>query len=160
MATERVVRDLMDSFRRLVQALRTSHRAAGHLHITGAQLFVINVLGESERPLSVGEVAERTLTDQSTVSAVTNRLVEHGLVERTRSEADSRRVLLDLTKKGRALFQKAPATVAQRKLAEALARLRPSEAAALRTTLARIVEEMDLGGAPAQMMFEDEERKR
>ena len=158
MATERVVRELMDAFRKLVQALRTSHRAAGHLHITGAQLFVINVLGESERPLTVGEVADKTLTDQSTVSAVTNRLVDHGLVERTRSEEDSRRVLLELTKKGRALYQKAPATVAQRRLVEALTRLRPADAAALRATLGKIIDEMELGGAPAPMMFDDDKK--
>ena len=57
----------MDQFRRIVRALRSSHRAAAHLNLTGAQLYVINVIGEANRPLSVNEVAQRTETDQSTV---------------------------------------------------------------------------------------------
>ena len=65
MRRELLVRHLMDDLRRIVRALRSSHRAAGYLTLTGAQLFVIKVLGEAGRPLSVNELAEATETTQS-----------------------------------------------------------------------------------------------
>jgi hypothetical protein len=70
MATEAQVRNLMDCFAKLVQALRSPHRAAEHLHTTGAQLFVLKVIGHSDVPLTIAGVAEQRATDQSTVSVV------------------------------------------------------------------------------------------
>ena len=146
----------MNHFRRIVRALRSSHRAAGHLNLTGAQLFVINVIGEAGGgPLSVNDVAKRTETDQSTVSVVTNRLVERGLLKRERSSDDSRRVELSLTADGRALQKKAPATVAQQRLTAALQDLSTSDAAELMRLLEQIVNSMQIGQEPAQMMFDD-----
>ena len=146
----------MDHFRRIVRALRSSHRAAGHLNLTGAQLFVINVIGEARGPLSVSEVAKRTETDQSTVSVVTNRLVERGLLQRERSAQDSRRVELSLTAAGRALQKKAPATVAQQNLMAALQSLSARDAEELVRLLELIVSTMGLIGEPAEMMFEEQ----
>lgn len=145
----------MNHFRRIVRALRSSHRAAGHLNLTGAQLFVINVIGEARGPLSVNEVAKRTGTDQSTVSVVTNRLVERGLLKRERSSADSRRVELSLTASGRALQKKAPVTVAQQRMTTALQELSSQDAAELLRLLEKIVTSMNIGGERAGMMFDD-----
>src|SRR6266542_3010794 len=145
----------MDSFRRIVQALRSSHRAAADLDLTGAQLFVLSTLGASDGPLGMSELAERTRTDQSTVSVVVGRLVERGLVKRARSAVDTRRVELTLTARGRALQRKTPATVAQQRLAGALERLSAADAAALVRILATIVDAMGEGDAPAPMLFDD-----
>ena len=160
MASQQVVRELMDYLRQLVQALRTSHRAAEHLSLSGAQLFIINVIGENAAPLSIGEVAERTLTDQSTVSVVVTRLVDRGLVERARSKEDSRRVELSLTAAGRKLYRRGPVTVAQRRLASALQRLKPGDASALRRILGRVVRDTGAGEEPPLMMFEDSARSK
>ncbi len=112
----------MDQFRRIVRALRSSHRAAAHLNLTGAQLYVINVIGEANRPLSVNEVAQRTETDQSTVSVVTNRRVE-----------------LSLTASGRTLQKKAPVTVAQQRLTATLQELSSRDSDELLRVLTKIV---------------------
>src|SRR5512142_3130895 len=159
MASQAVVRELMDYFRQLVQALRTSHRAAEHLNLTGAQLFIINVIGESDAPLSIGEVAERTLTDQSTVSVVVTRLVDRGLVTRARSDADNRRVEVSLTRTGRKLYRRGPSTVAQRRLAAALAGLTAADAAALRRILGRVIRDTGAAEEPPRMMFTDIESR-
>jgi DNA-binding MarR family transcriptional regulator len=145
----------MNHFRRIVRALRSSHRAAGHLNLTGAQLFVINVIGEAGGPLSVNEVAQRTGTDQSTVSVVTNRLVERGLLKRQRSRIDSRRVELSLTASGRALQKKAPVTIAQQRMTAALFELSSRDAAELLRLLEKIVSSMNIGAERAGMMFDD-----
>jgi len=148
------VADLMDSFRRIVHALRSSHRAAAYLNLTGAQLFVLTALHEAGHPLSVSELAVRTRTDPSTVSVVVSRLVKRGLVQRVRAAEDSRRAELTLTRAGRTLQRKAPTTIAQEKLLEALASLSPRDAAALQRLLRRIVSAMGEAEAPAPMMFD------
>jgi len=146
----------MDQFRRIVHALRSSHRAAGHLNLTGAQLFVLNVLGGAGRPLSVTDIAERTQTDQSTVSVVVSRLVERGLVSRKQSTEDTRRVELSLTARGRALQKKAPATVGQQRLTASLEQLSPRDARTLLKLLDRLVEDMQIADEPVEMLFDSD----
>src|SRR5205809_4312238 len=99
---------ILDSIRRLVRLLRLADRAAqNELGLSGAQLFVLQELGRSPS-LSLNELAERTRTDQSSVSVVVTRLVESGHVTRDRDTRDARRLVLNLTKTGKALLQKAP----------------------------------------------------
>jgi DNA-binding MarR family transcriptional regulator len=154
------VTESMDAFRRIVHALRSSHRAAADLDLTGAQLFVLASLGAAGEPMGVKELAERTRTDQSTVSVVVGRLVDRGLVERARSTVDTRRVELSLTTRGKKLQQKTPATVAQQNLADALWQLSASDAAALSRILKSIVEIMGEADAPAPMLFDESSTER
>jgi DNA-binding MarR family transcriptional regulator len=151
-----LVRSIMDDFRRIVQALRTSHRAAEHVHLTGAQLFVLSVLKEADGPVSIGDVAREAQTDPSTASVVVGRLVDAGYVRRQRASDDSRRIELSLTKRARTLLHEVPLTAPQRKLAKALQRLRPSDAKTFALLLHEITEDIGLSGAPAPMMFGDE----
>lgn len=145
----------MDAFRRIVHALRSSHRAAGGLNLTGAQLFVLATLGCASETMGIKELAERTRTDQSTVSVVVGRLVDRGLVKRVRSSVDTRRVELSLTVRGRNLQRKAPSTTAQIKLAEALAQLPADDAQALTRILGTIVTMMGEADMPAPMLFDE-----
>src|SRR5438270_8768962 len=77
---------ILDSIRRLVRLLRVSDRQAqADLGISGAQLFVLTELGKTPA-LSLGDLAGRKRTDQSSVSVVVTRLVQSGLVTRDRDE--------------------------------------------------------------------------
>lgn len=145
----------MDAFRRIVHALRSSHRAAADLDLTGAQLFVLSTLGTAGEPMGIKELAERTRTDQSTVSVVVGRLVDRGLVDRARSTVDTRRVELSLTARGKMLQQKTPTTVAQQKLADALWHLSALDAGTLSRILKGIVEMMGEADTPAPMLFDE-----
>jgi DNA-binding MarR family transcriptional regulator len=109
--------------------------------------------------MSVSDLAQRTRTDQSTVSVVVGRLVDRGFVHRARSLADTRRVELTLTTSGRAVLRKTPITVAQQRLADALEQLPASESAALSRTLEKIVEAMGVADAPARMLFDESGEK-
>ena len=151
-----VSREIMDQFRRIVHALRSSHRAAGHLHLTGAQLFVLHVIAGAGRPLSIKEIAEQTQTDQSTVSVVVSRLVDRELIVRKQNSEDTRRAELTLSARGRALQKKAPATVGQQRLAAALERLSPRDARTLLRYLDQVVNEMGIAAEPPQMLFSDQ----
>jgi DNA-binding MarR family transcriptional regulator len=152
------VNGTMDSFRRIVQALRSSHRAAADIDLTGAQLFVLTTLASADDTIGVKEIADRTRTDQSTVSVVVGRLVERGLVKRARSKSDTRRVELSLTVRGRTLLRKTPATVAQQQLADSLERLSTTDAAALARILRKVVAMMGESDAAPAMLFDDGNR--
>src|SRR5438270_873252 len=84
------------------------------LGISGAQLFVLHEVGKTPA-LSLSDLAERTRTDQSSVSVVVSRLVEGGYITRERDRRDARRLVLTLTKNGRAIAEKSP-PVAQEKI--------------------------------------------
>src|SRR3954470_14397264 len=110
---------VLDDIRRIVQSLRESARAVESDHgVSGAQLFVLQKLEEGG-PATVGELAERTLTHQSSVSVVVARLEKSGLVKPRPFEAGPRAVVGSLTPKGKALATRAP-DPAQMRLLEAI----------------------------------------
>src|SRR6476469_5515570 len=66
---------VLNAFRNLVKALRLADRAGLKRRGLGAaQTFVLHELSR-DAPLSINELAERTATDQSTVSVVVHKLV-------------------------------------------------------------------------------------
>ena len=159
MTRAQITKKLMDDFRRIVQALRSTDRAATKANVTGAQLFVLNTLGQSKGPMSISEVAEQTRTDPSTVSVVVNRLVRKGFVHRTRSGDDARRSELTLTPRGMRIEKTLAVTVPQQGLARALDKLDRSEAEMLSDILHRICADMGCADSEPSMMFEAAPRK-
>lgn len=144
----------MDALRRVVRALSTSARGTGR-GVTGAQRFVLRQI-EATPGISVDALAQRTFARQSTVSEVVARLVADGLVLRTRSATDARRVALALSASGRRLLRRSDAgPTAQERLAAALARLDPARRRALADSLEAWLVEAQLSGTPATMFFEE-----
>jgi len=146
---------VMNAIRRIVRALRISSRAVEReLGLSGAQLFVLQKLKQSSA-LSVKELAERTLTHQSSVSVVVSRLVERGLADRRLSPTDGRQVELTLTTEGLALLGKAPRT-AQESLVEAISGLPAAQRALLGQLLSEVVSRAGLSSEPPALFFENE----
>src|SRR5204863_7533582 len=105
---DRATRDVLDSIRRIVRALRESSRVTERsVGIGAAQLFVLQRIAAAPG-LSLNELAARTFTHQSSVSVVVSRLVERGLLTRTRGGADGRRTAISGTAAGRAWRGRAP----------------------------------------------------
>jgi DNA-binding MarR family transcriptional regulator len=151
-------REVLDSLRRIVQALReSSRRAERHLGISGAQLFVLETLAEAPSQ-SLNELAERTRTHQSSVSTVVGRLVERGLVARQRSGRDGRRLEVALTRRGRHMAVNTPGAV-QARLIHAIETLRPASRRQLASLLLEVVSGMDALEQRPRMFF-DEDRQR
>jgi DNA-binding MarR family transcriptional regulator len=145
----------VDALRRVVRDLRLSardaERAAG---ISGAQLFVLQALAESSAS-SLNDLADRTLTDQSSVSVVVKRLVDRKLVMRKASSVDARRIELSLTAAGRRLLARCPEPT-QMRLVAALRRISAQEVQGLTRGLGALVREMGLEGEEARMFFDDD----
>jgi DNA-binding MarR family transcriptional regulator len=145
--------EILDALRRIVRVLRESSRAAEHrVGLSGAQLFVMSAL-KREPQLSINELAARTRTHQSTVSVVVSRLVERGLVAREASAADGRKLVLKLTRLGRALLRRAP-DAAQERLIDGIDAMSSTERKSLARLLAHLIAAMELEGEKPGMFFE------
>jgi len=150
-------RQVLDAIRRIVRALRLSSQSARRqVGLNGAQVFVLQRLSGG-RAMSVNELAERTLTHQSTVSVVVQRLVDKGLVQRTRSAADGRRLELSLTEAGRKVLRQAP-NAAQEQIVQALHRMGDRSRGELAVLLTKLVQTIGLEDQHAGLFFEEETR--
>ena len=84
------------------------------LGLTYTQYIALLVLWERDG-LTVGEIGEKLMLDNGTLSPLLKKLEQAGVVQRQRSRADERVVVVTLTEEGRALREKAkdiPAKVA------------------------------------------------
>ena len=152
-SADAATREVLDAIRRIVRALRESSRATeGAVGIGAAQLFVLHRLAGAPA-LSLNELAARTFTHQSSVSVVVSRLVERGLLTRTRGGADGRRISISATSAGRALLARAPAA-AQERLLGGLALMGGRARRDLAGLLGRLVDLMALPDRSPPMFFE------
>ena len=141
--------------RRIVRALRVAaQRTQDEAGISAAQLFVLRQLADGPVE-SLNELAERTLTDRSSVADVVERLASRGLVKRAQSAVDRRRLTISLSLAGERLLQSAPASPTAI-LIEALERMSDRELAELSRSLERLTHQMGIAGEPTVMLFEDE----
>jgi DNA-binding MarR family transcriptional regulator len=147
----------VDCVRRLVNALGQSARAVEQrTGLTNAQLFLLRQL-DHDGTLTINELAERALSQQSTVSLLVRRLEEAGHVTRRPSEDDGRRVCVTMTAAGKNVVRRAPKPpLAQ--MIDALDRLPPSEVDSLTRGLGSLLREMH---APAVKtpLFESRSRR-
>lgn len=144
----------VDAIRRIVRALRVSaQRTQRRVGVSAAQLFVLAQL-EPERELSLGDLADRTLTDRTSVAAVIERLVTGGLVVREWSTEDLRRAAVRITPAGRRLLRRAPEAPTT-KLITALESLPASTLEMLGAGLTELTDAMGLSADPARLLFDD-----
>jgi DNA-binding MarR family transcriptional regulator len=148
----------MVALRRIVRLLRLADRAAETaVGLSAAQLFVLQTLEESPGS-SLAELAELTMTDQSSVSTVVAKLVSKRLVARKTAPDDRRRAELRLTASGARAVRRAP-RAPQARIGD-FVREMPDE---LREGLVRGLESLAAGiGAnelQPRMLFEDEPKK-
>ena len=143
----------MDAVRRIVRALRAaqvdSHAALG---TSMAQLFVLREVAKAG-VLTVGELAERTATAQSSVSAVVARLATRGLIVRGTAAADRRRAAITLSNDGRAALASAPETIQERLIA-AFRQLSPDRQRTIAEGMDEGVADAGLGHVVPTMFFE------
>jgi DNA-binding MarR family transcriptional regulator len=135
-ATPPHVREALDAFRHIVQALRAGRGRDREAGLSSAQLFALQQIGDHP-DASVNEIAALTHTHQSSVSVVIQRLVQRRLVVKVSSCEDRRRQRLALTAKGRRVLNDAPVAV-QEHLIAAIAALPATDRRVLARTLGSI----------------------
>ncbi len=144
-----------NSLRQIVRILRIGDTAAERATgLSSAQLFILQQLTQLSAA-SINDLADRTLTDQSSVSTVVTRLESKGLVSRARSEADARRVMVTITEAGRQLIQEAPPTV-QAQLVCVLQTMPPQALQSFVRELTHVVDALGASHEPPTLFFEDD----
>lgn len=87
---------------RLVEHVETFAKARG---LEGVHLSILHVLG-LRGTVRMGELAQRVVIGAAGMTRRASQLEELGLVQRQRSPESQRVVLIRLTKKGKALFER------------------------------------------------------
>jgi MarR family transcriptional regulator, organic hydroperoxide resistance regulator len=143
----------IDAVRRLIRGLRLAEqRTRAATGLSAAQLFVLSGLRDTTGA-SLSELAERTLTDRTSVRAVVQRLASDGAVRIERDPSDRRRQLVQITPSGRRRLAAAPAPPTAQ-LLTALRHLTPRQLRLLTSSLGTLLDAMGLRDAPATMLFE------
>lgn len=104
--------DLQDqvlvSLRRIIRATDIHSRKLGkRTGLTTPQLVIITAIGDLKEP-TVSDIAKAVSLSLATVTTILNRMETNGLVHRTRSSIDRRRVIVTLTPEGEAIRSSAP----------------------------------------------------
>ena len=148
------VASALDAFRRVIRALRVSARQVEEASaLRPAQLFVLGQIAAAPGQ-SISDLAERTLTDRSSVASMVDRLAGRGLVTRRRGADDRRRVEVALTAAGRRVLARAPSSPTEHLLA-AIERLDDATVDQLAHALGALVGAMGVGDGRTTMLFED-----
>jgi DNA-binding MarR family transcriptional regulator len=146
---------VLEAVRRLVRFLRLAEAdAQAATGLSAAQLFILRQLADQPAS-SLAELAERTLTDPSSVSSVVDRLVRRGLVRRHRPRSDARRVELRLTAIGGRVVRTAPATP-QESIAHGVSALPEGSRAEVVRSLELLLQSIGADAMLPRMLFEDE----
>lgn len=150
------IRRVLDALRILVRELRLASASTERRHgLSSAQAFVLHILCD-RGSMSLGDLAEATFTDPSSVSVVVRKLEERGLVVKGASAGDRRRLEIDLSPEGRRALEQTPLPVQ-----DALIRRLENLGAAEVARLAGLLETLTPPGAePPPMFFEERDGSR
>ncbi|HUJ58195.1 MAG TPA: MarR family transcriptional regulator [Kofleriaceae bacterium] len=148
----------MIALRRIVRFLRLADREAeASAGLSAAQLYVLRSLADAPAQ-SLGELAERTLTDQSSVSTVVAKLAARRLVTRIATADDRRRISIRLTAAGQQVAN-ATRRLPQTRIADAVRAMPLRRRGELVRSLDGLVAAIGADRLPARMLFEDEPRR-
>jgi DNA-binding MarR family transcriptional regulator len=149
---------VFDALRRIVRFLRMPASTGRATGVTTAQFFVLAQLRDAPAP-SIRALAERTMSDPSSVSVVVAKLEQQGLVARVQDGRDSRRSGLSLTPSGKKLLARAP-ELPQVRIIAALAAMPRARRKVIARALDQLVDAVGARSIHPRMFFEDEPKAR
>lgn len=134
--------EVLTALRRVIRATDLHSR---HLEktvgLTAPQLLLLQTLRQCGQ-VTIGSLAKDMNLSQATVTTVMDRLEERGLVTRTRSNTDKRKVFAALTESGDKLLINAP-TLLQQQFIRQFQDLQDWEQAMILAALQRVAQMMD-----------------
>lgn len=140
--------DSLIALRRILRATELYARDLAHaVGLTPAQLRVLQIVDEKDS-VTPKALANQMGVSQATVSALVDKLVAQGLVERVPSEQDRRQTNVTVTKEGHARLDDAPDALQQRYV-RAFLQMADWEQAQLVATLERVADMLDARGLDA-----------
>ena len=142
--------EVLVALRRIIRAIDLySKELVRNYSLTGPQLLLLREIVYL-RDTTVGGLAKRANLSSATVTGILDRLEKRGLVERTRSDHDRRKVVVRATAEGIDLYQKAPSMLQERFVSE-FAKLHDWEQTLILSSLqhiATMMEAKDIEASP------------
>jgi DNA-binding MarR family transcriptional regulator len=133
---------VLRALRRIIRAVDIhSRKLNSEFHITAPQMICLYCLAK-EDGITLSRLATEVSLGASTVTGIVDRLEAKGLVHRSRSTEDRRKIVLTITDAGRDVTKAAP-TLLQDCFAERLRELPELEQATIALSLERVVEMME-----------------
>ncbi|MDO3410758.1 MarR family transcriptional regulator [Saccharibacillus sp. CPCC 101409] len=96
---KRLINRFLESWLAIEREMGTVVRRQMQEDLTNDQYYLLQKIMQSG-PCTSSELAETFKVVKSSITAIVTRLVDRGLIERTRSEEDRREVYLSLTERG------------------------------------------------------------
>ncbi|MEN6374308.1 MAG: MarR family transcriptional regulator [Smithella sp.] len=150
-----VISNIIDNLRRIFHILNEqSKKVQKDTGLTGPQLWTIKTINENA-PLNLSDLAGRLYLHSTTVVGIIDRLEMQDLVKRTRSKDDRRKVLIDLTEKGKSLIENAP-EVAQGLLVAGLEELPDNSLQEIDRSMRRLVKIFGAQKTPPRLILSSE----
>ncbi|MBF0224379.1 MAG: MarR family transcriptional regulator [Desulfobacterales bacterium] len=137
-----VSNEVLIALRRIIQAIDLhSFSLVRRYGLTGPQLVILHEVAKVNE-LSVGQLAKAISLGQATVTGILARLEKRGFINRRRCEIDKRKVLIQITEKGKETIEAAPSPLHETFLYR-FERLKDWEQNMILTALQRVVSMMD-----------------
>jgi DNA-binding MarR family transcriptional regulator len=144
--TEDVIKDIVESIRRLVRAeYLDSQKMSKQYGLTGPQSLVLRLLIK-KGALSSAELSRQMYVTPSNITGIIDRLEKKRLVERIRKQGDRRVALITLTQSGQELGKTIPDPI-EKKFVNQLADLEPEHLQILAMTMNQILSLTEAKGA-------------
>lgn len=141
------------ALRRVLRASEGSTRKlAAATGLTPSQLLVLREIDAGDQ-VTPGVVAQRLQFSHATITAIVDRLEAQELVTRMRSDQDKRRMLLDITTRGRRCLADAP-DMLQETFAARFEALPAWEQAMILAGTERLADILGTGGADAAPLLD------
>lgn len=133
---------ILIALRRIARAIDLHSRSlAQKFGLTGPQVVLLREIVH-HGPMYVAELADRISLSHATVTDILNRLEKRGLILRTRSISDRRRILVTPSDQAIGLVQKSPPLL-QERFSEELEKLQEWELMQILSVLQRVALMMD-----------------
>jgi DNA-binding MarR family transcriptional regulator len=144
--------EVLVTLRRIIRGIdaRSKHLTQ-QTGLTGSQLLLLQALFR-EGALSAGELAGALHLSQATITSIVDRLEAKTLVRRRRGVVDKRKVLIELTARGRRVVMTAP-DVMQKDFIEAFRGLPDWEQTLMLSSLQRLAQMLDAPQTDSEPML-------
>ncbi|CAM3432882.1 MULTISPECIES: MarR family winged helix-turn-helix transcriptional regulator [Saccharibacillus] len=109
---KKLINRFLDSWLAIEREMGTVMRRQMQEELTNDQYYLLQHIMQ-RGPRTSSELAETFKVVKSSITAIVTRLVDRGLIERTRSEADRREVYLSLTERGHRIAEQVEQRVSE-----------------------------------------------
>ena len=134
-------KEVLKHFREIyIQAKSELKDSVKKTGLSGSQLWIMQQI-YNFNGISNSELAKNLTLHVSTCSILVNKLIKKGLVEKTRSSTDERKIVLTITSKGKQLMAKAPKSP-EGAIPSTLKKLNIEELEELNTVLTKFAKKM------------------